>query len=133
MKSVALSLCALLTTKSPAALKDYKPVTTEPEPNDPTLDLNGLTDDTGNVIDLSGTKQPTFCPKFLSTYKSWANLAFAFYFDDSASCLSISVNDISEGSIEHPRDRCVKKQSPGYRQPWVCPNDIVTAENPAPI
>ena len=121
--------------KESAALKDYKPVITKPEPNDPTFDLNGLTDDTGKVltdkagkvIDQSGTRQPTFCPKFLSTYKSWANLAFAFYFDDSGTgCLSISTKDLRRGSIEH--SRCVKAK-PGKGRRWVCPNDI---DIPAP-
>ena len=112
--------------KESGALKDYKPVTTEPEPNDPTLNLNGLTDGTGKVIDLSGTKQPTFCPKFLSS-ESWANLAFAFYYDSGTGCLSISTKDLRRGPIEHPH--CVKTKPVQGRKGWVCPN---VTDNPAP-
>ena len=112
--------------KESPALTGYRPVPMQPGRNDPnpTLSPNGLIDDTGKVVDLYGANQPipTFCPKFLSTYKSWANLAFAFYFTNGDLPLKLECdretaaytvqwrNTESEILKFHPR--CTKLQKP---------------------
>lgn len=118
------------------ALREYPPLQTE-QPTlhqasasvdktqeDTVLDMCGLTDETGKILDYSGKKSPIFYPKNLSTKESWENLAFAFYFTSENTILACSTDGVTENAIDHDPDRCLKKQPPEQYVKWCCPNDM---------
>ena len=100
-------------------LKEYPPLSSKGL----VLDLCGLTDEKGKVLDYSGEKTPIFSPKHLSTMESWENLAFAFYFPPEQ-VLLCNKDDVAEGNIDHEPDRCLKKRPPKHFVKWVCPNEL---------
>ena len=103
--------------KESDALKDYKPLQQKKSTrtDNPIFDLNGLVDDEGKMRDQPDySNVPIFYPRYLlcDESKSWANLAFAFYFNESQEkpffkCLKDVT--VSKGKIEHDNDiLCVR-------------------------
>lgn len=108
--------------KESEALKGYRPLLLT-DSKEPVLVLNNLTDEHGKVTFSGlGACIPIFYPRFLVSNKSWANLAFAFYFNNTEGALKCRKEPhIRESSIGH--DRCNKTQ-PTSCDKWCCPNDM---------
>lgn len=117
--------------KESDALKDYRPLqhnsTPESHHDVPVFTLDGLINAEGKVKDYLGTSEPKFYPRFLSNNESWANLAFAFYFNESCGELKCSRDTISMSAIKHPSDPgfCVKTVQPEEFAKFVCPNERI--------
>lgn len=105
------------------ALKDYKPIPVleKQSDNEGPILLQCLTNEDGRVTDYTGKSIPQFYPKLISSNKSWANLAFAFYFDSAS---DRKFKDLKRSTILHPEDKCVKKRPPKPYEKWLCPNRL---------
>lgn len=106
--------------------KAFKPPFPSSDTRDPEFDPNGLINATGKVISFDRTSTPEFKPKYRAKYQRWANLAFAFYFENNTQQLNCGKDVITlRTDIKHNESgcKCVKKRSPGSG-PWVCPNEI---------